>query len=93
MTDKTFELADVEHLAATLDPLDLDDQDRATLHAIFALAGQQATSGDEVGGFDAASPKLYVVSGPDTTGSLLGSFQWGINRRIGDSLNPQPLPP
>jgi hypothetical protein len=84
MTETTLELADVECLAATLDAVDLDDKDRATLHAIFALAGQ-ATAGqsDEVSGFSI----VYQMpgSGPGQVGiviqgSFLDSFQWGVGR-------------
>ena len=72
MTGSTFDPSDVERLAAHLDAVDLDEKDRATLHTVFALAGQ-ATAGQqdhEVSGFafaacDMASPNLF------------GSFQWG----------------
>ena len=67
MTETTFELADVERLAATLDAVDLDDTDRATLHAVFALAGRAA-----------ADERENEVSGfllPAIRGGLMGSFQ------------------
>ncbi len=68
MSEMTLDLADVKHLAATLDAFELDDKDRATLHAIFALAGQAAGgSGEEVSGF----------SSPSISGGLLASFQHG----------------
>jgi hypothetical protein len=54
MSETTFELADVERLAATLDDVELDDRDLATLHAVFALAGQAAAgegAEGEVSGF------------------------------------------
>jgi hypothetical protein len=65
----TFELSDVERLATTLDAVDLDDSDRVTLHAVFALAGQAAAAEteDEVSGF----------SGPSASSGLFGSFQLG----------------
>ncbi len=81
MTDVTLELADVERLAGALDAIDLDDKNRATLHAIFGLAGQ-ATAGEneaEVRGYvDEASPRIL-------SGNLIGSFQWGLGRGISSS--------
>jgi type VI protein secretion system component Hcp len=69
MTEMTFDLADVERLATTLDAIKLDDSDRSTLHAVFALAGQAAAgqSEDEVSGF----------SFPRLSGGLIGTFQTG----------------
>ncbi len=69
-----IDLSHVERLAAALDAVELGEEDRATLHAIFALAGCTAAQGtadgageEEVGGFS-----FSIV--PD---SLLGSFQLG----------------
>lgn len=51
-TETNFDLRDVERLAATLHAVSLDEKDRATLHAVFALAGQAAAGGsDKVSGF------------------------------------------
>ena len=54
MTETPFELADVERLSAALDDLDLNDKNRATVQAVFALAGH-AVAGQveegEVSGF------------------------------------------
>lgn len=85
MTETTLQPGDVERLASALEPLcvDFDAKDRATLHAIFALAGKSAAgeAEDEVSGF--ALP-----------GTLFDSFQWGVGRGTdADALNPQPLPP
>ena len=70
MTEITFTLSDVERLAATLDGVDLDDKNRATLHTIFALAGQVLTgeSDAEVSGFS-----FHDI--PGISPGLLGSFQ------------------
>jgi hypothetical protein len=69
MTEVNFQLSDVERLATTLDAVDLNDSDRATLHAVFALAGQAAAAEteDEVSGFSA----------PSISSGLFGSFQLG----------------
>ena len=93
MTETTFELADVEHLAATLDVVELDEKDRATLHAIFALAGTATSvNEDEVTGFAVDAFIWFDHASPNLTGNLLGSFQWG-SRHGAQELNPQPLPP
>jgi len=80
MTETTFDLGDVERLVAALDGVSLDEKDRATLHAIFALAGQAAAGGsDEVSGFSIvyqrplASP---AVGGWDLLGSFKGGIDW-----------------
>jgi hypothetical protein len=71
MTNPSIDLGAVEHLATTLDGIDLAPADRATLHTVFALAGQGATdrAGDDVTGFG------LVVHPP--TGGLMGSFMSG----------------
>lgn len=89
MSDVTLELADVERLAGALEAIDLDDENRANLHAIFVLAGRakaEESEADVTGFVDEASPR---VLGAD----LFGSFQWGMGRVGREDLNPQPLPP
>jgi hypothetical protein len=81
MTETTFELADVKRLAAALDVVELGSRDRATLHAIFALAGQAIAGHNEieVSGFQ-FDPVVIEIVGRPTTGageSLFGSFQLG----------------
>jgi hypothetical protein len=93
MTEMTFDLADVERLAATLDVLcvGLDDKDRATLHAVFALAGQ-AVAGeneDEVSGFSLqstggdGSPGAIIFVGGILSGGVFDSFSLGLVRKQG----------
>jgi hypothetical protein len=85
----TFDLKDIERLATTLDAVNLDDEDRATLHAVFALAGRAAGEKDEVSGF---SIVYQMPGGGDTSGpypglrpagmgdgSVFQSFQWGAS--------------
>ncbi len=83
MTEATFELADVERLASTLDALDMGVKDRATLHAIFALAGQAARgeNEDEVSGFT-----ISIL--PVIAGDLLGSFR-GVTQTEGQIASAQ----
>ena len=93
MTDRALKLADVERLATTLDSVNLDETDRATLHAIFALAGHAAgdDTTDEVAGF--LLPAIMPIGGggvPDFEyggSSLIGSFQWGV-RKAGGEVQP-----
>jgi hypothetical protein len=94
MTD-TFDLSDVKRLAAILDSLDLADQDRAALHAIFAWAGEfvAAESGAEVSGFAAGAGDISSGGDrPQVSGGLLTAFTFG-QRPGAEFLNPQPLPP
>ncbi len=88
-------LRDVERLASTLDAANLDDTDRATLHAVFALAGQAvAGEGDEVSGFSivyqmpggagGTSGFEYGGSVSMGDGSCFQSFQWGVGRAGAD---------
>jgi hypothetical protein len=65
-------LADVERLAAALEAAELGEEERAMLHAVFALAGSAAAQGASDGEDEVAGFSLSVV--PD---SLLGSFQLG----------------
>ena len=52
MSETSLRIEDVERLAAILDAVELGERNRATLRAVFALAGQAAgAAGDEVGGF------------------------------------------
>jgi len=86
VTETTFDLADVEHAAAALDRLDLEERDRAVLHAIFARAGEATAAEEgEVSGF---SLNFTLVGGeaPDLNGNLMGSFQWGL-RKSGGQLS------
>ena len=61
MAPDPFTMSDVEHLAALLDPVcaELDERDCDLLHAVFAWAGQ-AVGGEaaEVEGFDALGPPV-----------------------------------
>ena len=61
MAPDPFTMSDVERLAARLDPVcaELDERDRDLLHAVFAWAGQ-AVGGEaaEVEGFGTLSPPL-----------------------------------
>ena len=61
MAPDPFTMSDVERLAARLDPLcsEFDERDRELLHAVFAWAGQ-AVGGEaaEVEGFDALSTPM-----------------------------------
>jgi hypothetical protein len=101
VADTTFTIADVERLAGVLDSVELDDQDRRTLHAVFALAGSAvAGEDDEVSGFafDAylsikgSNNGAIAPSKNPATGGLFGSFTLGVTPTL-DALNPQPLPP
>jgi hypothetical protein len=93
MSETTFELSDVEHLAAKLDAVDLDEKDRATLHAIFALAGQavagESENEDEVSGFSFqgvggdGSPGAIIFVGGITSGGVFDSFSLGLVRKSG----------
>ena len=92
MTDRTLKLANVDRLANTLDSVSLDETDRATLHAIFALAGHATgdDTTDEVAGF--LLPAIMPIGGsvPDIEyggSSLIGSFQWGV-RKAGGEVQP-----
>ena len=61
MATDPFTMSDVERLAARLDPVcaELDERDRDLLHAVFAWAGQAvAAEAAEVEGFDASSPAM-----------------------------------
>src|SRR5580692_11433084 len=75
MTTRTFGPADIERLATKLDPLctDLEADDVATLHAVFAWAGQAvaAQESSEVGGF--------AFDAYTTASSLGGSFAGGAS--------------
>jgi len=61
MAPDPFTMSDVERLAARLDPVcaELDERDRDLLHAVFAWAGR-AVGGEagEVEGFGALSPPV-----------------------------------
>jgi hypothetical protein len=83
MTEASLDLADVEHLASTLEALDLGVEDRATLHAIFALAGRAARAvvEDDVSGFT-------ISVRPVIPGDLLGSFRGGTPTQ-GGTTSPQ----
>ena len=79
MTETTFDLGDVERLAATLDAVNLDERDWATLHAVFALAGQAAAGGsDEVSGFAIVyeRPGSPAVGGWDLFGTFKAEIDW-----------------
>ncbi len=69
-----IELSDVERLAADLDGVELDEKDRATLHAIFGLAGEATGANEgEVRGFDwngSSGDDLPAIGG----GGLFGTF-------------------
>ena len=69
MAQGDFDTSDVAHLATELDAVQLDERDRATLHAVFALAGKavEHEGEDEVSGF----------SFPVVPTSLFDSFQLG----------------
>jgi hypothetical protein len=69
MTEATIDLNDVKRLAAALDAVDLEDRDRATLHAVFALAGRAVADShdDEVSGFS-------LTNVPVVSSNLLSSF-------------------
>ncbi len=81
-------VTDIEHLATTLDGVHLDDADRATLRAVFALAGQAvAGEADEVSGFSivyqmpgGAGGTPGFEYGGMADGSCFQSFQWGVSR-------------
>ena len=95
MTETTIDLADVQRLAATLDAVNLDSKDRATAHAVFAVAGQGTVgvNDDEVSGFAVDAFLRFDSASPSLTGNLFDSFQWGVGRHGREELNPQPLPP
>jgi len=85
-------MGDVERLASALDGIDLNDKDRATLHAVFALAGQAAggESESEVSGFllPAIRGGLGSFQGSDG-GDCFGSFKRGIDwSGPGDDVQP-----
>ena len=89
----TIDVNDVKRLAETLDTADLGDKDRATLHAVFALAGQAVSQDDEVSGFSIVYQMpggAGGISGPGTSqpagmgdGSCFQSFQWGASTHGG----------
>jgi len=91
-------LSDIEHLATTLDAVDLDDTDRATLRTVFALAGQAAGGeGDEVSGFSivyqmpgGSGGTTGLEYGGMADGSCFQSFQWGVGR-VGGNGGVQPI--
>ena len=62
MAPSTFTMSDVERLAANLDPVcaELDEKDRDLLHAIFAWAGQSVNTGqaDPAGKVDFSGLKV-----------------------------------
>jgi hypothetical protein len=95
VADSTLDLGDVERLAGILDAVELDEQDRTTLHAVFALAGQAASS-DEVSGF--AFDTYLSTGGAGGAGGgtppqgAFHAFTLG-HVPMTDALNPQPLPP
>jgi hypothetical protein len=72
---------DVERVATKLDAIDLTDEDRTTLHAVFALAGQAAgAGGDEVSGFALDAIQWSGSTGGEDAlagGSLFGTFCTG----------------
>jgi hypothetical protein len=79
MTEKSFDLGDVERLAATLEVASLDEKDRGTLQALFALAGQAAAGGsDEVSGFTIVyqRPTSPAAGGWDLFGTFKGGMDW-----------------
>ncbi len=91
-------LSDIERLALRLDAMDLGDADRATLRAVFALAGQAvAGAGDEVSGFGTMPPDVPGSSVPGfeyggmADGSCFQSFQWGVGRSAGGAGGVQPI--
>jgi len=92
-----FEPDDMEQLGAALDVLcaDMDEQDTALLHSLFAYAGAgRRSDDDEVVGFSMFSPPA---------GGFFQSYQFGASQPSPlpgkpaelerDALNPQPLPP
>ncbi len=75
MTEVTIGMSDVERLAARLDAVDLSDEDRSALHAIFGLAGRAINTdagadADEVSGFALES----IQWGGSSGGNLFGTF-------------------
>ncbi len=104
MPGTSFELSDVERLAAILDDViaDWSDEDKAVMHDLFARAG--AASGppdDEVSGysFSWGQPAVQTPGAvpPGPCDHLFESFQLGAGRPVNPGaygmLNPQPLPP
>ncbi len=92
----TFELSVVEHLAARLEPVcaELEQRDRSLLHAIFAWAGEAVMEEAEVSGF---TNDLLGLSGLSLTKSFIGnqaqinieSFSFGsTSPRSGSSSQP-----
>jgi|HubBroStandDraft_4_1064222.scaffolds.fasta_scaffold539840_1 hypothetical protein len=75
-------VADVQRLAGVLDGVELSDEDRGVLHAVFTLAGQAANDRSEVSAFGSDSAIIFVGGSPRLGGGLFRDF-----------LNPQPLPP
>jgi hypothetical protein len=70
-------LADVERLATVLDEAELDEEDRATLHAVFALAGRAAARDGAPDADADADDEVAGFSFSTDPNSLLGSFQLG----------------
>jgi hypothetical protein len=74
MTTTEFGLEDVERLGAILDQVELDENDRVLLHAIFARAGSTALEPEpepEVSGFGLGP----MASNP----TLFNSFNLGVS--------------
>jgi hypothetical protein len=76
----TFDLSDLERLSTVLDALELDEKNRATLHAVFALAGM-ATAGseDEVSGF----ALLSLMQMQSQEEALMRTFQQAASQAKG----------
>ena len=78
----TVDLNDVKRLADMLDAVELADEDRTTMRAIFALAGQAAGEKDDVGGLTIVyqQPSDPVQDGASIPGGSFESFQWGVRK-------------
>ena len=81
MAEVTYTSADVKRLADVLDGVELSDEDRGVLRAVFSLAGHTVNEHNEVGGFS-DSAIIFVGGAPAVGGGVFHDF-----------LNPQPLPP
>jgi len=93
MTDITISIEHLSSLTQKLDALELTEDERATLNAVVAAAGQAVTkSNDDVSGFafdafirEIPDPTIPHPAGGSGVGKLspgggsLGSFSWGVS--------------
>ena len=83
MDDITINNEHLTSLAAKLDAMELSDDERETLNAVFAAAGKAVAESQEVSGYAVDAFIWFDQSGggksltPDITGGSLESFSFG----------------